>query len=284
MKTFMKKLLAAQVANDSWLCVGLDPDPARLPYAVQDAENPVLAFNQAIVEATADLVCAYKPNLAFYLALGLEGMQALQQTIACIPAHILVILDAKMNDVGHTARAYARAAFQTWQADAVTVNPYLGEDSIAPFLEHPDRAVFILARTSNPSSADIQDLRVLPPEGQQPPGGGQLDEYVAFLAQEWDQQGEGCCGLVVGATQERMLRRLREIAPRLPFLVPGVGAQGGVLEAAVEFGPTAEEVGPIINASRSIIYASSGEDFATAARAAAENLRQRIHHLLKSVR
>ncbi len=269
MTTFTEKLGQAQLRNQSWLCVGLDPVMDRLPDAVK-GDNPLLTFGHAIVEATADLVCAFKPNLGFWLAEGPPGLSALQELIASIPDDIPVILDAKFSDVGHTAAAYARAAFETLGVDASTVNPYLGLDGPRPFLEWADRGIFLLARTSNPSAPDLQD---------QPVGDHPLYEEVARLAVQWDTEYPGTCGLVVGATYPEELARLREIAPNLPFLIPGVGAQGGSLEAAVTHGPTADGLGPVINSSRGIIYALPGPDFAEAARLAALTLRDYINQL-----
>jgi orotidine-5'-phosphate decarboxylase len=242
----------------------------RLPEAVRCSPDPLFTFGRAIVEATADLVCAYKPNLAFWLAEGPAGYQELQALIAEIPSHLPVILDAKFNDVGHTAAAYARAAFDTLGADAVTANPYLGQDTLRPFLDRAERGVFLLARTSNPSAPELQDRRV---------GNSPLYQEVAHLAARWDTELAGTCGLVAGATYPEELARLREIAPALPFLIPGVGAQGGNLEAAVVHGPAAGGAGPVVNSSRGIIYASSGPDFAEAARNTAAELRERINHL-----
>jgi orotidine-5'-phosphate decarboxylase len=266
--TFLHKLTAAQQTNNSWLCVGLDPVSERLPEAVQGYDDPLLAFGYGIVESTADVVCAYKPNLAFWLAEGPTGLRALQDLIAGIPDHLPVILDAKFNDVGHTAAAYARAAFDVLGVDAATINPYLGLDALRPFLSSADHGIFLLARTSNPSAPDLQDQ----PMGERP-----LYEEVARLAGGWDAGHAGTCGLVVGATYPEELARLREIAPGMPFLIPGIGAQGGSLEAAVAHGPTAAGVGPVINSSRGIIYASSGPDFCEAAHAAASALRDRIN-------
>lgn len=266
---FRDVLRAAQQANNSWLCVGIDPVVDRLPDAVLGSEEPLLSFSQAIVEATADVVCAYKPNLAFWLAEGPSGLQALQKFVSRVPAGIPVILDAKFGDVGHTAIAYARAAFDMLGADAVTVNPYLGEDAIRPFLKDEAHGVFLLARTSNPSAPELQDLRG--------PNERALFESVAQLATRWDADSPGTCGMVVGATYPRELARLRQIASHLPFLIPGVGAQGGNLDAAVAYGAAADGVGPVINSSRGIIYASSGSDFAAAARAAALKMRDSIN-------
>lgn len=265
---FKQKMLAAQEKNSSWLCVGLDPVMARLPDAVRSSRSPLLAFGRAIVESTCDVACAYKPNLGFWLAEGAAGLEALQQLIDEIPDHLPIILDGKFNDVGHTAEAYARAAFETLGVDAVTVNPYLGLDTLRPFLEAEERGVFLLARTSNPSAPHLQDLDV---------GGQLLYQQVARLATSWDHTLSGSCGLVVGATYPQELSLVREIAPNLPFLIPGIGAQGGDLAEAVVHGPTAGGLGPVINSSRGILYASSGPDFEEAARKAALETRERIN-------
>jgi orotidine-5'-phosphate decarboxylase len=266
--TFREKLRTAQGARNSWLCVGLDPVMTRLPEVVRSEEDPLLVFGRTIVENTADVVSAYKPNLAFWLAEGAAGVRALQQLIEAIPEDLPVILDAKFNDVGHTAQAYARAAFRTLGADAVTLNPYLGLDTLRPFLDVAEHGVFLLARTSNPSAPQLQDLEV---------AGQTLYQQVAESAARWEDELPGTCGLVVGATYPEELGVVREIAPQLPFLIPGIGAQGGDLSAAVEHGPTADGVGPVINSSRGIIYASSGVDFGSAARTAALRLRDRIN-------
>jgi orotidine-5'-phosphate decarboxylase len=270
MTTFTSKLLSAQQANNSWVCVGLDPVMERMPDAVQDAESPFLRFAQAIVKATSDIVSAYKPNLGFWLSEGVAGLSALHQLIASVPEDVPIILDAKFNDIGNSAKAYARTAYQALGADAVTVNPYLGRDGVQPFLEYEDRGIFLLARTSNDSAPNLQDHVVK---------GHPLYEEVAHLAAQWDADRPGTCGLVVGATYPEELEQVRAAAPNLPFLVPGIGAQGGNLEAAVAHGPTANGVGPVINSSRGIIYASSGADYAEAARAAALKLRDTINQV-----
>jgi orotidine-5'-phosphate decarboxylase len=272
---FAHKLTTAQQVNDSWVCVGLDPVMERLPKAVATSVDPLLTFGRAIVEATTDLVCAYKPNLAFWLAEGPNGLAQLQQLITGIPDHIPVILDAKFNDIGHTARAYARAAFRTLAADAVTANPYLGLDAIRPFLADETHGVFLLVRTSNRSAPDLQDQCV-----ENRP----LYERVAHLAGLWNRECPGLCGLVVGATYPEELAGLRRICPDLPFLIPGIGAQGGNLETAVAYGSTTDHIGPVINSSRSIIYASQGPDFATAARDATVNMREQINQLREQTR
>ncbi|MCS7178903.1 MAG: orotidine-5'-phosphate decarboxylase [Anaerolineae bacterium] len=258
-KPFLHRLRAAQERRRSWLCVGLDPVLEQLPEVAQRADDPLAYFGQAIVEATADLTCAYKPNLAFWLAYGTAGLRALQSVLEAVPEDVPVILDGKFGDIGHTAAAYARFAFDVLRADAVTVNPYLGLDGVRPFLERADRGTFLLARTSNPSAPDLQDRTA---------GGEPLYLAVARLAQEWDRALPGTCGLVVGATYPEELARLRAAVPDLPFLIPGLGAQGGDLEAAARYGP-AGAVGPVVNVSRAVLYASSGPDFADAARAAA---------------
>jgi orotidine-5'-phosphate decarboxylase len=268
--TFTNKLTSTQQTNNSWVCVGLDPVMERMPVAVHDSDNPFLAFGRAIVEATADVACAYKPNLGFWLAKGVAGLSALQQLIAEIPKDIPVILDAKFNDIGNSAKAYARTAFEALNADAVTSNPYLGRDSAQSFLEYAERGIFLLARTSNASAPDLQDHLV---------NGHPLYEQVAQLATRWNAELPGMCGLVVGATYPEELARLRRVAPELPFLIPGIGSQGGNLEAAVSHGPTSTGIGPVINSSRGIIYASPGSDFVEAARTATIDLRDRINQI-----
>lgn len=265
--SFQQKLRSAQLRTGSWLCVGLDPQINRLPDAARTRADPLLAFCRSIVAATVDLVCAYKPNLAFWLAEGAQGVAQLQTLVAGIPEDVPVILDAKFGDVGHTAGVYARVAFDVVGADAVTSNAYLGIDALRPFLERADRGIFLLARTSNPSAPDLQDRNV---------GDGPLFEIVARLAETWNAAYPGSCGLVVGATYPQELSRVRDIAPNLPFLIPGIGAQGGDLAAAVAHGPTTDGLGPVINSSRGIIYASRGSDYAEAARAAALEMHGRI--------
>ena len=263
---FADKLAGAVAQNDSMLCVGLDPTPDRLPQAVRAEDDPVLSFNRAIIDATADLVCAYKPNYAFYGALGRGGWDTLSATLAHIPSSIPVIIDAKVGDIGSTAERYAHMFFEEMGADALTVNPYMGRDAVAPFLGHEDRGVFLLCLTSNPGSDDFQKQQV---------GGQQLYECVARRAVEWDVSGN--CGLVVGATQPEAIAGLRSLSPQQPFLIPGVGAQGGDLLTAVGGGQRADGTGVLINVSRAVTYASPGADFAEAARAAALQLRADIN-------
>jgi len=254
---FFDKLRAAIERHNSLLCVGLDPRPGYIP------NGDILAFNQRTVEQTADLACAYKPNFAFYEAQGLEGLKALKQTVDYIhqTTDVPVILDAKRGDIGSTAEAYARAAFEVWGADAVTVNPYLGHDSLLPFLRYSDRGVFVLCHTSNPGAEDFQTL---------PVGDYALYEIIAQRATEWNTQGN--LGLVVGATYSEELAAVRRIAPEMWLLVPGIGAQGGDLEATLSTGLRADGLGLIISASRSIT-------FAEAPRQAALTLRDQINYL-----
>ena len=264
---FINKLLAASRANNSLLCVGLDPDPDKLP--VKD----VLDFNRSIIEATSDLVCAYKPNLAFYEAIGASGMSTLKKTVACIPRHIHVIGDAKRGDIGNTAVAYARALFDYIKFDAVTLNPYLGLDSIEPFLNYAQRGVFILCRTSNRSAVDFQDIV--------DNFGMKLYESVALRAQEWNTRGN--IGLVVGATYPDELKAIRKMCPNMPLLIPGIGAQGGDLELTVKNGTDAHGEKAVIVAARQVLYASRGADYAEAARAAATELRDSINAVRSTI-
>jgi orotidine-5'-phosphate decarboxylase len=269
--SYLQKLHAAQTANDSWLCIGLDPQPGRLPLeAVSRWDEPVLPFNRRIIEATVDLVCAYKPNLGFYLQWGAAGVVALERTIAAIPDHIPVILDAKIGDISHTQAAWGRGFFDEWRVDAVTVNPFVGADGVRPLLEdRPDKAVYVLARTSNPSATDFQGDLV---------AGTGLSADVLRAAQTWVPSGRGHVGFVLGATYPGELAAARALAPAANFLVPGIGAQGGELGAAVSHGRDLL-AGPVINAGRAILYASSGLDFAEAAREAADQLRADINAL-----
>ena len=277
---FEDKLAAAQQRNRSWLCVGLDIVAGQLPLSVQQADDPLLAFARAIVDATQDLVCAFKPNLGFFLAEGAAGIIALERLIRYIPPDIPIILDGKFGDIGSTAGQYARGAFQALGVDAVTLSPYVGADAIEPFLAFADKGVFVLARTSNPGAGQFQNLIVeREPDASLHAPRSTLYEAVVREATQWHRQGPGACGLVVGATYPHELERVRLLAPDLPFLVPGVGAQGGDLAAAVRHGSSSCGVGPVISASRSVLYASSREDFATAARAVAVQVRQEINEL-----
>jgi orotidine-5'-phosphate decarboxylase len=229
------------------------------------------AFNRGIVEATADLVCAYKPNLAFYEALGLEGWEGLRRTLALIPPEIPVIADAKRGDIGSTSEAYAQAIFDVFGFDAVTLTPYVGLDGLEPFGRYAGRGLLVLCKTSNPGSGDLQDL-IVDWRGERLP----LYQAVARRVVEWNRQVEAQCGLVVGATYPGQLAEIRALAPDLPILIPGVGAQGGSLEQAVRLGSDARGELAIVNASRAISYASSGEDWQQAARRVALEIVQEM--------
>ncbi|BCX04440.1 MAG: orotidine 5'-phosphate decarboxylase [Candidatus Roseilinea sp.] len=283
MSAFIEKLARAQRKNRSYLCIGLDIVVAHTPLPIQPYDEPMLPFARAIIEATSDLVCAYKPNLGFYLAEGAAGMVALERIVRLIPPDIPIILDGKFSDIGHTAEAYARGAFEPFRADAVTLSPYIGSDAIRPFLKYADRGVFVLTRTSNEHAWELQDLEVEARPAMDDQRAGtpmpRLYEKVALMANRWHAEGPGACGLVVGATAPEEMRRIRALAPHLPFLIPGVGAQGGDLAAAVTFGRTRDGLGPVINASRSVIYASRKADFAEAARAAAMKLVEEMRSL-----
>ncbi len=258
---FSQKLREAQQANNSFLCIGLDPDPERLP------QPHIPSFIQEIVDATKDITCAYKPNIAFFEALGLGGMQTMLEAIRSVPKHIPIIVDAKRGDIGNTARFYAKALFDIYKFDAATVNPYGGRDAVQPFVDYADRGVFVWCRGSNPSAADFQDLPLS--------DGSLLYESVALRAREWNTHGN--IGLVAGATWPDQIERMRELCPDMLLLVPGVGAQEGELEAAVQAAMDADGGGFLINAARGVLYASKGADYARAARKAALKLRSRIN-------
>ena len=265
---FMQLIERAWQEKDSLVCVGLDPDVGKIPVHLRGLANPLFQFNKAIVDATADLACAFKPQIAYYAAVGAE--RDLELTIAYIhqnyPA-VPVILDAKRGDIGATAEMYAREAFDRYRADAVTVNPYMGGDTLAPFLARKDKGVVILCRTSNPGAGDLQDLTA---------DGKRLYQIVAEkAATSWNYHHNVL--LVVGATFPEELAEIRAIAPETPFLVPGIGAQGGDVKAAVNAGKTKNGTGMIVNSSRGIIYAGAGDDFAAAARRAAAALRDEIN-------
>ncbi len=266
---FTDKLAAAWKANNSLVCVGLDPEPKKFPDQFRDAPGGIFEFNKAIVDATRDLVCAYKPQFAHYAAHAAENQ--LEHTIDYIKTRCpdaIVILDSKRGDIGSTAEQYAHEAFERYGADAVTVNPYLGRDSLDPFLKHTDKGVIILCRTSNAGAKDFQDLQVGP--------GKKMYQHVAeYVAKEWNTAGN--CMLVVGATYPEELADIRARVGDLPFLVPGVGAQGGDVAKVMAAGKTRAGTGLVISSSRAILYASSGENFADAARKAAKELRDSIN-------
>ncbi len=264
-ENFAARLLRAQRASGGLVCVGLDPDPSKMPADLAGAPQPLLAFNRRIVDATADLAAAYKPQIAFYSAQGAEAeLEASIRYIRERAPQALVILDAKRGDIGNTAVAYAHEAFDRYGADAVTVNPYMGADSVEPFLARPERGAIVLCRTSNPGAGDFQDLRI---------DGTPLYRVIAARAAgAWN--GRRNVMLVVGATYPREMAALRAAHPEIPFLVPGIGAQGGDLAATLAAGLDATGAGLLINSSRAIIYAGGGA--ATAIRAAAGELRGAI--------
>lgn len=266
--SFMQQLRARWREAGSLLCVGLDPEPRKFPAAMANDPEATFEFCRAIVDATAEFVCAFKPQVAHFSALGLE--RDLERLIAHIHrSHpgIPVILDSKRGDIGSTASNYAIEAFDRYGADAVTVNPYLGKDSVQPFLDRAGKGVIVLCRTSNPGSGEFQDLVV---------DGRPLYQHVAArVAREWNASGE--CMLVVGATWPKELGQVRALVGDLPFLVPGIGAQGGDVQAVVSQGATADGTGLVISSSRAILYAGGGADFAEAARVAAMGQRDGIN-------
>lgn len=265
--------LTAQIREkQSYLCVGLDADINRLPRHLMDLQDPVFEFNKAVIDATKDFCVAYKPNLAFYEALGSKGWESLRKTLDYIPETHFTIADAKRGDIGNTSRLYAQAFFGEMGFDSVTVAPYMGVDSVKPFLEFEGKWVILLALTSNKGSNDFQFDRQ---ENGQP-----LYEKVMRKAQEWGTPGN--LMYVVGATHPEKFREIREIAPEHFLLVPGVGAQGGDLDALTLNGANAD-VGLLVNSSRGIIFASEGEDFAEQAGAAAKSLQQSMAGLLTKI-
>jgi orotidine-5'-phosphate decarboxylase len=260
---------AAWTRNDSLVCVGLDPEPTRYPQHLAYDADRVFAFCRAIVDATADLVCCFKPQIAYFAAQGAEdALRRLIEHIHTAHPGVPVILDAKRGDIGSTAQQYAAELFDRYGADAVTVNPYLGGDSLAPFLDRPDRGVVILCHTSNPGARDLQELDV---------GGRPLYQHVAELvARQWNRHHN--CALVVGATYPKELADVRAIVgDDMPLLIPGVGAQGGDVAAVVTNGQNVRGTGLIVSSSRAILYASGERDFAEAARAATASLRDEIN-------
>ncbi|KQW88599.1 orotidine 5'-phosphate decarboxylase [Massilia sp. Root418] len=267
---FINKLNAAWTANDSLLCVGLDPDMAKLPAQFQQDPNGIFNFCKEIIDATADLACSFKPQIAYFAALSAE--RQLEEICAYVRQHyphIPLILDSKRGDIGATARQYAREAYDRYGADAVTVSPYMGSDSVEPYMEWADRGVIVLCRTSNAGGSDLQFLNV---------DGKPLYQHVARLvAEKWNANGQ--CALVVGATFPEELAQVRAIVGDMPLLVPGVGAQGGDVAATVKSGRSANGTGMMINSSRAILYAApqAGEDFAMAARRVAQETRDAIN-------
>jgi len=252
---------------DTLLCVGLDPDPVRFPEPLRGVDDSIFKFCSAIVDATADYVCAFKPQIAYFASAAAED--ALQRLIAYVrTTHptIPVILDAKRGDMASTAQHYAREVFERYDAHAVTLSPYLGRDSVEPYLEYAERGVFLLCRTSNPGGDDLQMLNV---------DGERLYERVARLATTWNSDRQ--IGLVVGATYPNELARVRAIVGDMPLLVPGIGAQGGDVKASVNAGQTADGIGVVVSSSRAVIYAGQTEHFGADARAAAQRARDEIN-------
>ncbi len=269
--SFTDRLRTAQTDRDTMVCVGLDPDPARLPAFLREAyalPEAVARFNAAIVASTQGAACAYKLNLAFYEALGRAGWDVLEQTLARIPETHLTIADGKRADIGNSARFYARSVFDDLGFDACTVAPYMGRDSVMPFLDRPGTAAFVLARTSNPGADDFQSC---PCDGETP-----LFVRVAEAAAAWSDDAAGTAGLVAGATHASALATLRDRCPSLPFLIPGVGAQGGDAEAVMQAAATEDGL-VLVNSSRSIIFASEQGNFAQAAGRAAQDLRDTLN-------
>ncbi|MBI4080960.1 MAG: orotidine-5'-phosphate decarboxylase [Candidatus Levybacteria bacterium] len=268
--SFLQKLETAIQKNNSLLCVGLDPDFDKLPNSLKSKHNPLFEFNKEIIESTQDLVCAFKPQIAGYSALGAQGLEILEQTIHYLKTNypdIPLILDAKRADIGSTSEKYAQEAFDVFEADAVTVNPYLGKDALLPFLQRREKGVIVLCRTSNKGAADFQSLDT---------NGEPLYIKVARAVAEWHEEF-GNCLLVVGATWPEEMKKIREITKNMFFLVPGIGAQGGDLPATVNSGLREDKSGLIIHSSRAILYASSGSDFATRAKEEATKLREKIN-------
>ena len=266
---FLEKLEKISKKNKSLLCVGLDPNPAQVP--IKD----IVEFNKGIIENTQHLVCAYKPNMGFYEALGIEGLRILEKTVAAIPADIPVIGDAKRGDIGSTSEAYAIALYDYWGFDAITCNPFAGFDSVVPYLRE-GKGVFFWCRSSNPGAKDFQDLLVSSDGASTPVP---FYEYLANTIGSWETDAD--LGLVVGATYPSELKRIREICPSLPILVPGVGSQGGMLEASVANGIDSNGSGILISASRQVLYASASSDgYGIAAHDAAKTLRDSINDAL----
>ena len=263
---FGEKLNNIIQKKNSLLCVGLDTVLERIPAEIRRQDNPLFAFNKAIIDATADFAAAYKVNTAFYEAYGVQGWRALKQTFDYLPESTISIADAKRGDIGNTAKMYARALFEDLGAEAITVNPLMGKDSVSPFLENPEKGVFFLCLTSNPGSADLQHFS----DGRQ-----ELYERIVELVNGWNTEGN--CGLVVGATHPDELGRIRRAAADVPFLIPGIGAQGGDLVSSVVNGTDANGRSALFNSSRAIIYASSDADFADAARRQAEATRNKLN-------
>ncbi|MCK5267100.1 MAG: orotidine-5'-phosphate decarboxylase [Spirochaetes bacterium] len=267
---FREKLAESSTKSDSLLCIGLDPDISKMPEAALKSDDPLAYFCTRIVMATKESACAYKPNFAFFESMGIKGRLALEKVIKSIPREIPVILDAKVGDIGNTSAHYARAFFEELNADALTVNPYMGIDSVSPFLEYENKGVFFLCLTSNKGSMDLQKEELK--------NGEPVYIHVAKKIKDWDAKNQNCCA-VVGATNPQEMQGIRNILDTQPVLVPGIGAQGGDLEAVCRNIITGKNLPTLISASRSIIYASAGDDFEEAANISAESLRKKINDL-----
>ncbi len=269
---FTARLLQSQKKSNSLLCIGLDTDVAKLPEFLKLHENPQYEFNRRIIEATSDIVCAYKINSAFYEAEAEPGWRAMRETRRNIPSSTISIADAKRGDIGNSSERYVKIFLHELKFDAVTVNVYMGRDSVAPFLQSREQCAFILAVTSNPGAKDFQHLKI---------GKKFLYEKIIETALTWNAKKN--VGFVAGATKPKELRSIRKKAPAVPLLIPGVGTQGGSIETAVRYGCDNKGYLAVINASRSIIYASNGEDFAEAARAEAIKLREEINYWRREI-
>jgi orotidine 5'-phosphate decarboxylase subfamily 2 len=265
--TFIEKLKKIQKKNNSLLCIGLDTDVAKVPESLYRWGDPQYEFNRRIIDATKDIVCAYKFNIAFYESVGEHGWYTVHQSLARIPEEIVTIGDGKRGDIASSAQRQAMLLCEDWEFSGTTVNPYMGKDSIDPFIKRKDQCAFVLAVTSNKGAKDFQYLKL---------NGKPLYEHVVRMASKWNTKKN--LGLVVGATRPAELKRIRALAPTMPILIPGIGAQKGNLETAVHYGCTAEGNLAILNVGRSIIYASREDDFAEKAREAALKIRNLINH------
>ena len=265
---FKQKLADISHNNNSLVCIGLDVDKEKMPkFLFESSKHPYFEFNKSIIDSTKDIVCAYKLNMAFYEVLGVEGIRLLEKTIKYIPKDVVIILDGKRNDIGNTARKYAQTMFETLHADAITVNPYLGKDGVAPFLEYKDKCSFILCRTSNDSAGDLQDLII----SKTP-----VYQVVAKKIKEWDENNN--CGAVVGATYPEELKTIRNIlGDEIPILIPGIGKQGGDVKKTIKNGTNSKGKMAVINSSRDIIFAGDGKDFAEISRRKTMSLRDEIN-------
>lgn len=264
--TFFDKLTGVITQQNSLLCVGLDPDLNRIPASIQSDSNPILRFCTEVIDSTKDLVAAYKLNFAFFEADGSRGWATLEKLMAQMPDTVLTIADAKRADIGNSSQKYAEAILQRLNFDSITVNPYMGSDSVAPFIQWPEKGAFILALTSNPGTSCFQQLQI---------HGRPLYKKVIKEVMKWNKKKN--CGIVTGATQPDELEAIRNLAPELPFLIPGIGAQGGSLTASVKYGAGRDGNLALINSSRGIIYKSGGNDFASAARQEAISLNNNIN-------